>query len=184
MEEEKGGGESSRASSRFVKAGDRQMFTVELRPGETTIVSWKKLLKDTNKVNGPSTSSAPEPPPANAHPALESRIAPVQQLSGDEMKDEAAPHRFSAVIEKIERLYMGKDSSDDEDLNDIPDDDQYDTEDSFIDDAELDEYFEVDNSAIKHDGFFVNRGKLERIVTAKTAAAAAKITLTLVKFQN
>ncbi|CAI0609012.1 unnamed protein product [Linum tenue] len=58
---------------------------------------------------------------------------------------------------------MGKDSSDDEDLKDAPDDDQYDTEDSFIDDAELDEYFEVDNSAIKHDGFFVNRGKLERI---------------------
>lgn len=34
-------------------------------------------------------------------------------------------------------LSQGKDSSDDEDLNDIPDDDQYDTEDSFIDDAEL-----------------------------------------------
>ncbi|CAB4280737.1 unnamed protein product [Prunus armeniaca] len=44
----------------------------------------------------------------------------------------------------------------------------------------MDEYFKVDNSAIKHDGFFVNRGKLERIVTTKTAAAAAaKITLTL-----
>jgi hypothetical protein len=26
-----------------------------------------------------------------------------------------------------------------------------------------DEYFEVDNSAIKHDGFFVNRGELERM---------------------
>lgn len=26
-----------------------------------------------------------------------------------------------------------------------------------------DEYFEVDDSAIKHDGFFVNRGKLERM---------------------
>ncbi|CAL9031008.1 unnamed protein product [Prunus brigantina] len=37
------------------------------------------------------------------------------------------------------------------------------TEDSFIDDAELDEYFKVDNSAIKHEGFFVNRGKLERM---------------------
>lgn len=34
-------------------------------------------------------------------------------------------------------MSQGKDSSDDEDLNDIPDDDQYDTEDSFIDDAEL-----------------------------------------------
>ncbi|XP_048436497.1 ubinuclein-1-like isoform X6 [Pyrus x bretschneideri] len=171
MEEEKGGsGESSRPSSKFVKAGDRQMFTVDLRPGETTIVSWRKLMKDTNKVNGGPPTSAPEPPPVNAHPALESRIAPlfqVQQPSGDEAKDEgkdeAAPNRFSAVIEKIERLYMGKDSSDDEGPNDVPDDDQYDTEDSFIDDAELDEYFEVDNSAIKHDGFFVNRGTLERM---------------------
>ncbi|KAF5779235.1 hypothetical protein HanRHA438_Chr12g0568351 [Helianthus annuus] len=51
---------------------------------------------------------------------------------------EAPPgSRFSAVIEKIERLYMGKNSSDEEDLNDVPDDDEYDTEDSFIDDAEL-----------------------------------------------
>jgi ubinuclein len=32
---------------------------------------------------------------------------------------------------------QGKDSSDEEDLMDAPDDDQYDTEDSFIDDAEL-----------------------------------------------
>nr|KYP69995.1 hypothetical protein KK1_009202 [Cajanus cajan] len=126
------------------------MFTVELRPGETTIVSWKKLMKDANKPNG-STSAAP-------HVA----IAPGQPVE-DEEKDPSQPNRFSAVIEKIERLYMGKDSSDDEDLLDVPDDDQYDTEDSFIDDAELDEYFEVDNSAIKHDGFFVNRGKLERI---------------------
>ncbi|GMY06662.1 ubinuclein-1-like isoform X2 [Fagus crenata] len=156
-----GGDSSSRASSSFVKAGDRQMFTVELRPGETTIVSWKKLMKDANKVNGSASTSAPEPP-ANAHPALESRLAPGQPTENEET-DEPAPNRFSAVIEKIERLYMGKDSSDDEDLRDLPDDDQYDTEDSFIDDAELDEYFEVDNSAIKHDGFFVNRGKLERI---------------------
>lgn len=33
--------------------------------------------------------------------------------------------------------FQGKDSSDEEDLLDVPDDDQYDTEDSFIDDAEL-----------------------------------------------
>ncbi|XP_062099545.1 ubinuclein-1 isoform X2 [Humulus lupulus] len=164
MEQEKRGGESSRVSSSFFKSGDRQMFTMELRPGETTIVSWKKLMKDANKVNGSSSTSAPELPPVNAHPRLESRIAPVAvQQDGEEVKDETAPSRFSAVIEKIERLYMGKDSSDDEDHNDMPDDDQYDTEDSFIDDAELDEYFEVDNSAIKHDGFFVNRGQLERI---------------------
>ena len=44
--------EEKRAASSFVKKGDRQMFTVELRPGETTIVSWKKLMKDSNKPNG------------------------------------------------------------------------------------------------------------------------------------
>jgi hypothetical protein len=32
---------------------------------------------------------------------------------------------------------QGKHSSDEEELDDVPDDDQYDTEDSFIDDAEL-----------------------------------------------
>lgn len=80
MEEEKrggGGDSSSRASSSFVKSGDRQMFTVDLRPGETTIVSWKKLMKDANKVNGSSSASVPEPP-VNAYPGLESRIAPVR----------------------------------------------------------------------------------------------------------
>ncbi|XP_014502056.1 ubinuclein-1 isoform X3 [Vigna radiata var. radiata] len=142
--------EEKRASSSFVKKGDRQMFTVELRPGETTIVSWKKLMKDSSKPNG--SNSAPQ----------QVAIAPGEPVDVEE-NDPSQPNRFSAVIEKIERLYMGKDSSDDEDLLDVPDDDQYDTEDSFIDDAELDEYFEVDNSAIKHDGFFVNRGKLERI---------------------
>ncbi|CAJ2667690.1 unnamed protein product [Trifolium pratense] len=139
-------------SSSFVKKGDRQLFTVELRPGETTIVSWKKLLKDANKPNGSASTSQLSRP--EAFPGGE----PVEV----EENDAAQPHRFSAVIEKIERLYMGKDSSDDEDLPDVPDDDQYDTEDSFIDDAELDEYFQVDNSKVKHDGFFVNRGKLER----------------------
>ncbi|XP_039023197.1 ubinuclein-1-like isoform X2 [Hibiscus syriacus] len=166
-----GGGEPSRVvAPKVMKAGDRQVFTVELRPGETTFVSWRKLAKDANRTHGSSpaaataslvAASAPKPPP-NAHPNLHSRIAPGETAE-QEAKDEPAPNRFSAVIEKIERLYMGKDSSDEEELDETPDDDQYDTEDSFIDDAELDEYFEVDNSAIKHDGFFVNRGKLERI---------------------
>ncbi|KAL7176341.1 hypothetical protein ACSBR2_029809 [Camellia fascicularis] len=164
MEEAKAGaGKSVRASSSLVAVGDRQRFTVELRPGETTIVSWKKLAKDVSKVNRP-TSSAPAPAPepqSNAHSALESRLAPGQPSEID-LNDAPPTSRFSAVIEKIERLYMGKHSSDEEDLNDVPDDDEYDTEDSFIDDAELDEYFQVDNSTIKHDGFFVNRGKLER----------------------
>ncbi|XVF36983.1 hypothetical protein REPUB_Repub19eG0105800 [Reevesia pubescens] len=166
------GGEPSRVvAPKVLKAGDRQVFTVELRPGETTYVSWRKLVKDANRANRSSATAAasaavvaaPElEPPPNAHPNLQSRIAP-EQAAEKEGKDEPPPNRFSAVIEKIERLYMGKDSSDEEELDETPDDDQYDTEDSFIDDAELDEYFEVDNSAIKHDGFFVNRGNLERV---------------------
>ncbi|KAF5819013.1 putative exoribonuclease II [Helianthus annuus] len=85
-------------------------------------------------------------------------------IAENERGDAPPGSRFSAVIEKIERLYMGKNSSDEEDLNDGPNDDEYDTKDSFIDDAELDDYFQVDNSAIKHGGFFVNRGKLERML--------------------
>lgn len=38
-------------------------------------------------------------------------------------------------------LWQGKHSSEEEDLGDVPDDDQYDTEDSFIDDAELVSFF-------------------------------------------
>ncbi|XP_043721486.1 ubinuclein-1-like isoform X2 [Telopea speciosissima] len=147
------------AASSSTTFKDGRGFFVELNPGETTIVSWKKLLKDANKANR-SPVAAPEAP-TGAHPALESRIAPVQAAE-DEVKDAPPSNRFSAVIEKIERLYVGKQSSDEEELDDIPDD-QYDTEDSFIDDAELDEYFQVDKSPMKHNGFFVNRGKLERI---------------------
>ncbi|KAK9162402.1 hypothetical protein Syun_003304 [Stephania yunnanensis] len=148
---------------------DRQRFSVELKPGETTFVSWKKLVKDANRnaaaaaANGTLPSpSAVAPPPSGAHPALESRIAPPGQLAESEL-NEPPSNRFSAVIEKIERLYMGKHSSDEEELGETPDDDQYDTEDSFIDDADLDEYFEVDKSTTKHNGFFVNRGVLEHI---------------------
>ncbi|KAJ0789572.1 hypothetical protein HanPI659440_Chr05g0205121 [Helianthus annuus] len=172
------GGAAPPSSSTLLCGGGRQRFEVELRPGETTIVSWKKLMKDANKaakknddservVVSDSAGKAPAPAPVAVavNPALDSRIVPVSVgvIAENEGGDAPPGSRFSAVIEKIERLYMGKNSSDEEDLNDVPDDDEYDTEDSFIDDAELDDYFQVDNSAIKHDGFFVNRGKLERI---------------------
>ncbi|KAK1310350.1 hypothetical protein QJS10_CPA08g01088 [Acorus calamus] len=151
------------STSSSVSGGGRQRFSLELRPGETTIVSWKKLLKDSGKLAAAAPSVAPSgPPPAGAHPALESRISPPQsQTPVVEANDAPPSNRFSAVIEKIERLYTG--NSDEEELDDIPDDDQYDTEDSFIDDTELDEYFEVEKTSTKHNGFFVNKGKLEHI---------------------
>uniref|UniRef100_A0ACD5TLJ4 Uncharacterized protein n=1 Tax=Avena sativa TaxID=4498 RepID=A0ACD5TLJ4_AVESA len=143
--------------------GGRQIFSVELRPGETTIVSWKKLLKEA----GPGAALPPSQPAAAAA-AVQPVVGPLAGPSAavhpaeNDPNDPSQSNRFNSVIEKIERLYMGKHSSDEEDLNDVPDDDQYDTEDSFIDDAELDEYFEVDNLATKHTGFFVNKGKLEQ----------------------
>ncbi|XP_052189318.1 ubinuclein-1-like isoform X2 [Diospyros lotus] len=153
------GGEAAGPSSSLVTAAGRQRFMVELRPGETTIVSWKKMVKDAGKAD--QLTAIPSPA-SISRPVFEPRLAPGQPAE-NEAKDAPPGSRFSAVIEKIERLYMGKHSSDEEDLNDVPVDDEYDTEDSFIDDMELDEYFQVDNSAIKHDGFFVNKGKLERI---------------------
>ncbi|KAL6492910.1 hypothetical protein OROGR_032669 [Orobanche gracilis] len=179
VEGAEGGGPVSTSGSKVTSphesSGDRLRFTVELRPGETTIVSWKKLLKEatSNKPNGPDRSvscpsseahqkpvSQPPPPPPD--------VASSKQPEENEVTDsqaQAGSNRLSNVIEKIERMYAGNSSSEEEDvfLDDMPDDDEYDTDDSFIDDAELDDYFQVDNSEVKHDGFFVNRGKLEHI---------------------
>jgi len=41
--------------------------------------------------------------------------------------------------------------------------DWYDVDDDFIDDEELDEYFEDDGLKTKHSGFFINRGELQRV---------------------
>ncbi|KAL9259423.1 Ubinuclein-1-like protein [Drosera capensis] len=166
MSEDKGGGDSSssKPSSSFERSGDRIWFAVELVPGETTIVSWKRFMKDASKAEKGGTVVAGTTGGEKVVVDGGDRGGVVSgQPKADEIKDGAAPNRFSAVIEKIERLYKGKDSSDEKDLGDIPDDDQYDTEDSFIDDTELDAYFEVDKAKTKHDGFFVNRGKLESI---------------------
>ncbi|XP_024542185.1 ubinuclein-1 [Selaginella moellendorffii] len=134
----------------------RQRFHVELT---SNVVSWKKLLK-----------SAPPPPaaeaPPGANPALEARLAPETVLLCKEPR--GGPNRFSNVIEKIERLYQGQGQESDDEivdnhLDNVPDDDQYNTDDSFIDDKELDEYFSVDYAKTKHSGFFINKGKLENI---------------------
>eukprot|EP00249_Psilotum_nudum_P020322 c27655_g1_i2 orf=1119-2663(-) len=144
-----------------VMTTSRKRFYVELKPDETTVVSWKKLLKEAKKA---SFSCDCEAPPG-AHPALEARIAPeggAGTLRSDPLPP--PPNRFNSVIEKIERLYKGVHSSDEEEgLDDVQDEDKYDTSDSFIDDEELNEYFSVDNAATKYTGFFVNRGKLEKL---------------------
>lgn len=54
----------------------RQRFHVELKEGETNVVSWKKLVKDAQKNALTIASEAP----AGANPALEARIAPEVRL--------------------------------------------------------------------------------------------------------
>ena len=86
MEEGSGGGAggaASSSSSTLLCGGGRKRFEVELKPGDTTIVSWKKLIKDANKAaknnndnKVPPVSAPPIPPPVAANPALDSRIAP------------------------------------------------------------------------------------------------------------
>ncbi|XP_078181698.1 ubinuclein-1-like isoform X2 [Carex rostrata] len=151
----------------------RQRFSVELKPDETTIVSWKKLVKESGTARSPRPESRAEHPvDLGPQPGLSASLKP-----GENDPKEAVPPltRFSSVIEKIERLYMGKNSSDEEEeLDDAPDDDQYDTEDSFIDDTELDEYFQADNLVTKHTGYFINKGQLEQIEPSASKSPTPK----------
>ncbi|CAK9274642.1 unnamed protein product [Sphagnum jensenii] len=143
----------------------RQRFFVDLKDGETTVVSWKKLTNDAEKN---MSAGVPSDAPAGANPALEARIAPETVTSAAVVDPDTLPpppNRFSSVIERIERLYKGGDS-DEENVEESPDEDQYDTDDPFIDDEELNEYFMVEKAKTKHTGFFINRGALEKISVA------------------
>ncbi|XP_022750910.1 uncharacterized protein LOC111299748 [Durio zibethinus] len=61
-----GGGETSSrvsAGSPSWLCASRQRFTIELRPGETTIVSWKRLVKDAQNTSPPLTARKNEDSP-------------------------------------------------------------------------------------------------------------------------
>lgn len=115
-----GGSESGSASkpmSTCESHGDRLRFTVELRPGETTIVSWKKLLKEktSSKPNkhgpraaGPSSVANQQPAPLPHPPPPPPALASLELPAENEVKDaqgQAGTNRLSTVIEKIERMY-------------------------------------------------------------------------------
>ena len=71
--------EGGGGGTRVLNDGGRQRFQVELRPGETTIVSWKKLVKDANRASA-SVSAAAKPkeqPPVPKPPVLNPRVDPV-----------------------------------------------------------------------------------------------------------
>lgn len=108
-------GSGSKPTSSFESSGDRLRFTVELRPGETTIVSWRKLLKEatSNKRNAagpsvpcPSTESHQQPVSQPQHPPP--AVASSKEMAADEVGDSQAQpgsNRLSNVIERIERMY-------------------------------------------------------------------------------
>ncbi|KAH7442218.1 hypothetical protein KP509_03G077400 [Ceratopteris richardii] len=156
------------SASASIAMPSRDRFYVELKPGETTFVSWKKLVKESQKTVGSLLPSSDAP--VGAHPALEARIAPEVMKEKDPLPPPS--NRFNSVIEKIERLYQGGTS--DEELCEFMDEDKYDTRDSFIDDTELDDYFSVENARLKHSGFFINKGKLEREVESTPQTVGPK----------
>lgn len=77
---EEGGGSGTAAGGselpRVLTDGGRQRFQVELRPGETTIVSWKKLVKDANRAAAKAKSPAKELPIVS-NPVVEAPVDPV-----------------------------------------------------------------------------------------------------------
>ncbi|XP_011022884.1 PREDICTED: uncharacterized protein LOC105124533 isoform X2 [Populus euphratica] len=118
----------------------RQRFYIELNPGETTIVSWKKLLKDAAANKASSSQSQNQ-----TTPAIDAVVAPASvdtdrqeaqfslgQPTESVSKNAPSSNHLGSVIEKIEGLYV-------------------------------DEYFEIDGSTTEHDGFFVNKGELEHM---------------------
>lgn len=64
-------------------SSSRQRFYIELKPGETTIVSWKKLIKEAN-------SSPPPPPP----PPTQHQQPPLTATAEQTQKVQAALVRF------------------------------------------------------------------------------------------
>ncbi|KAL0351528.1 UNVERIFIED_CONTAM: Ubinuclein-1 [Sesamum calycinum] len=112
--------------SSFESAAGRLRFTVELRPGETTIVSWKKLLREATSTkasgSGPSAScpsSEAYQLPVSQPPLPPPTVAASKQPEENDTKDpqaQAGTNRLSTVIEKIERMYAGHGSSEEEDV--------------------------------------------------------------------
>lgn len=75
---------------------------------------------------------------------------------------ETKANRFKSMIERIECIYRGGNSVGENDDGRLGGD-QYDSDDTFIDNLELDEYFRVPHRKNKRSSFYISRGPLEQI---------------------
>ena len=125
----------------------RQRFEVELNPDEMNVISWKKLTKNAQKA-GQSEQTA-------------------GQSDQKPQPENASRNCFSHVLERMENIYRGVDSSDEEGEKGCEGGDggameYYDCDDSFIDDSELNEYYKVENTKSKYSGFRIQRRTQEK----------------------
>jgi hypothetical protein len=140
-------------------AKPRRTFHIQLDSGGPAEINFKQLVIDSTAQSAPPTpSESPTAAPSSSQP------------TGKTVKAASTrPQRFN-IIEHLEKRYGGgavlKDGDESEALGGLErrdDDDLYDSEDSFIDDAELQQHIEdvrgQTKVKTKHSGFFVNAGE-------------------------
>lgn len=66
------------------EGGARQRFYIELKPDETTIVSWKKLLKDAANKAQPAPPAAASSSAAAPAPAAAAAVETIPALSAQQ----------------------------------------------------------------------------------------------------
>nr|CCA22295.1 conserved hypothetical protein [Albugo laibachii Nc14] len=168
-------------------------FYVPLDPTKPCEISYRKCLQKHLDESGANESSKRKAIGAVADKIENIETLPVQ-LSEIQRDTTPKSHRYN-IIERLEKRYGGgtlvaydngelhsaqtdTDSDHEDDEEDgAEDDDLYDSEDSFIDDAELqqniEELHEQKNVITKHSGFFVNAGDEIEIVERKESRIAS-----------
>lgn len=153
-------------------------FYVPLDPTTPCEISYRKCLQKHLEENGATDSINAEDSSAASDNKLSVETLPMQ-LTEAQRESTPKPHRYN-IIERLEKRYGGgtlvaydnteshsaqadTDSEHEDDEEDGgEDDDLYDSEDSFIDDIELQQNIEElhgqKNVVTKHSGFFVNAG--------------------------
>ncbi|KAI9912968.1 hypothetical protein PsorP6_006362 [Peronosclerospora sorghi] len=154
----------------------RRMFDIQLDGNTPAEINFKQLVSESTSPSTPlEATSSPSSAPTRSMPP------PSQQVMA-----RPRPQRFN-IIEHLEKRYGGGAVLHDGDVDDMggssdrrDDDDLYDSEDSFIDDTELQQHIEdvkgQTRVKTKHAGFFVNAGdEIETIEKEQDDASGGKM---------